>query len=81
MTDVGWVAGGMVHVYVAMQRADDAMERPNVPGLPRTSSRNTCPRKRGHGTRHLAASGNDENGLFSEQRVALLRARPGIYAG
>ncbi len=48
------MAGGMVHVYVAMQRADDVMERPNVPGLPRTSSRNTCPRKRGHGTRHPA---------------------------
>ncbi|MCK4659350.1 MAG: hypothetical protein KAV82_07500, partial [Phycisphaerae bacterium] len=44
--------GGMVHACVAMQKADDVMERPNVPGLPRISSRNPCPRKRGHGTRH-----------------------------
>ena len=51
----------MVHVYVAMQRADDVMERPNVPGLPRTSSRNTCPRKRGHGTRYPASVGMTPN--------------------
>ena len=51
------VAGGMVHACVAMQRADDVMERPNVPGLLRASSRNTCPRKRGHGIQRQTVSG------------------------